>query len=323
MHGGSGAGESDGDGNRRTFALGIVGAGFGGLSLANLLQERQRGVPRGCGGGTGTSRPRATAGCSFRIFDSRPDGSCSFRGPVRLPSLRRLLQEVPALAEAISSEIKTSRDGGVEDEGGGAMQMVSRARVLEGLSRGVAVRYGCKIVKIVQRESGDGPENVNNVNDNAEYPRYDLVDDEGNRYGPFDAVVAADGALSRFRGRAGSSSGGGAVWCVGDARWVRDTSWLDFGYSRIQRGADIAIRDAILLADAISSIMQNDDGSPLYSASTKRKLLYFQPFYHRTRWAYFLLTSLIIPLLLLFMVPLLCRKQILLRNDEIIKLLSW
>eukprot|EP00562_Extubocellulus_spinifer_P004506 CAMPEP_0178516094 /NCGR_PEP_ID=MMETSP0696-20121128/24921_1 /TAXON_ID=265572 /ORGANISM="Extubocellulus spinifer, Strain CCMP396" /LENGTH=403 /DNA_ID=CAMNT_0020146329 /DNA_START=107 /DNA_END=1314 /DNA_ORIENTATION=+ len=68
--------------------------------------------------------------------------------------------------------------------------------------------------------------------------------------GPFDIVVGADGVLSSFRkGQAGQASGG-RIAIIGDARWVQDR--FDLGTRRIRRGADIAIRDGIELAQILS-----------------------------------------------------------------------
>lgn len=58
------------------------------------------------------------------------------------------------------------------------------------------------------------------------------------QYGPFDYVIGADGVLSICR-----KSPLEGVLVIGDARWVQNR-WYDFGFQRIQSGADIAMTDS-------------------------------------------------------------------------------
>ena len=63
------------------------------------------------------------------------------------------------------------------------------------------------------------------------------------REGPFDFVVAANGVRSMFR-RCGIDR----VALIGDSRWVQ-SRWWDLGSRRLRKGADIALRDALELAE--------------------------------------------------------------------------
>ena len=65
-------------------------------------------------------------------------------------------------------------------------------------------------------------------------------------WGPYAGIVVADGALSRFRKVPPAAVG--RVWLLGDALNNRR---LDFGWQRLQRGADLALLQAIQLAQAL------------------------------------------------------------------------
>lgn len=65
-------------------------------------------------------------------------------------------------------------------------------------------------------------------------------------WGPYDGIVAADGALSSFRKVPPAAVG--RVWLLGDAHNKRR---LDFGWQRLQRGADMALSQAVQLAQAL------------------------------------------------------------------------
>ena len=69
-------------------------------------------------------------------------------------------------------------------------------------------------------------------------------------WGPYDGIVAADGALSRYRRGGVPRAAVGRVWLLGDAQSQRNQGW-DFGHQRLQRGADMAIQHALWMADAL------------------------------------------------------------------------
>lgn len=89
--------------------------------------------------------------------------------------------------------------------------------------------------------------------------------------GPFDVIVGADGVRSQFRRR--RPEFGENVALVGDARWVQD-QWWDLGFARVTRGADMAIRDGIDLAQLLLRQHQELQGSALdlgrFSAAAKQ-----------------------------------------------------
>ena len=65
------------------------------------------------------------------------------------------------------------------------------------------------------------------------------------REGPFQLVVAANGAKSTFR-----DHNIDRLVLIGDARWV-GSRWWDLGARRLLRGADIAMQDALSLAEIV------------------------------------------------------------------------
>jgi 2-polyprenyl-6-methoxyphenol hydroxylase-like FAD-dependent oxidoreductase len=89
--------------------------------------------------------------------------------------------------------------------------------------------------------------------------------------GPFDVIVGADGVRSQFRRR--HREIGEKVALIGDARWVQD-QWWDLGFARVTRGADMALRDGIDLAQLLLRQGQQLQGSALdlgrFSAASKQ-----------------------------------------------------
>mmetsp|Transcript_10710 Transcript_10710/g.23235 ORF Transcript_10710/g.23235 Transcript_10710/m.23235 type:complete len:755 (-) Transcript_10710:141-2405(-) len=85
-------------------------------------------------------------------------------------------------------------------------------------------------------------------------------------FGPFQSVVGADGVLSKVRTRALE-----CTFLIGDARWVNDR-WYDLGLKRIDRGADVALLDAVELGDAMVGKEQASHLSQMSSKFCAREI---------------------------------------------------
>jgi hypothetical protein len=181
-------------------SIAIVGAGFAGLSLANLLADN--------------------ATYHYEVFEARSDNddlSSYYNAEVRLPCLNQ-----QTLRDRLKIKLNLQENSSC---------LMSRAEILRELGRGVVetIQFNCQITDI--QEKGKGC--------------YWLTDSQGKQHGPFSIIVVADGVRSPFRRLH-------FVYCIGDARWVRDV-FYDFGRTRIQQGADIAMRDALALEQMLSS----------------------------------------------------------------------
>lgn len=72
-------------------------------------------------------------------------------------------------------------------------------------------------------------------------------------YGPYQSVVGADGVHSTVQ-----ASALPGTYIIGDARWVNDR-WYDLGLQRINRGADMALKDGYELGQAMVIMKGNVD----------------------------------------------------------------
>jgi 2-polyprenyl-6-methoxyphenol hydroxylase-like FAD-dependent oxidoreductase len=84
------------------------------------------------------------------------------------------------------------------------------------------------------------------------------ISEQEDLLGPFDVIAGADGVRSQFRRRHGEI--GEKVALIGDARWVKD-QWWDLGFARVTRGADMALRDGIDLAQLLLRQTQQLQGT--------------------------------------------------------------
>jgi hypothetical protein len=96
-----------------------------------------------------------------------------------------------------------------------------------------------------------------------------LVDQQGGRHGPFRIIVAANGVKSTFRMfNQDNVNEKVNVLLIGDARWAADV-WWDFGLTRVSKGANTAMQDAIKLGAEL--LLQEEGNFKAFSARQKRR----------------------------------------------------
>jgi hypothetical protein len=229
-------------------SVGIVGAGYAGLTLANYLA-----------GTTGTSDDDDDDGplCHCRVLEAK-DEPIPIVGTIRLPHASQVLHDLQLkMIHHTANSIFPNNTN---------TDTVDRQAFQRLLRKNISVEYSCRIARIERRR----------------HDKYWLIDSTGRYHGPFDCVVVANGLCL---GKNSSALGGHPPSAVlGDGRWQYDTWFWDFGRQRIQRGGDIALCDAMELAQALIASIQawsdNKAISPLLQIPTK-----FQPrpttFHHR------------------------------------------
>lgn len=192
--------------------IAIVGAGFAGLALANFLEKEKK----------HSRKEDDTLEVDYQIFDSKstPIQIC---GPISLPNGRRVLSKL-----GLYLQEKDTREGAEE-----AALVVEREEFMDLLRFEIQkkINYSCEIISVIKRHDN-------------QYLLHTKNDKE--LLGPFDLVVAADGLFGLT-----SNCPNEIPVVIGDARWQREMWFWDFGRRRRQRGADIAICDAIELGEII------------------------------------------------------------------------
>lgn len=207
------------------YSIAIIGGGFSGLTLANYLVA-------GTVAGT----------CQCRVLEAKEE-PIPIVGTIRLPHARQVLEELNLLNDNAkeSSSLYINRNAGTE--------LVDRQAFQRLLRKNISVEYSCRIFRIERRHNG----------------KYWLIcDDDGydddkgqerKQHGPFECVVVANG-LCIGKSSPTFLAGDPPSAVLGDARWQYDTWFWDFGRQRIQKGGDIALCDAIELAQALLPSIQ-------------------------------------------------------------------
>ncbi len=146
--------------------------------------------------------------CRCQVLEAKEE-PIPIVGTIRLPLARKVLQELDIFDSSIFVNYHDDT--------------VDRQSFLNLLRGKIMIHYSCRIVRIDHR---------------MENKQYWLLDDQDQRHGPFDCVVATNGLCF------GPSVSAQASAVLGDARWQYDTWFWDFGRCRIQRGGNIALSDA-------------------------------------------------------------------------------
>ena len=250
----------------KTFNVAIIGAGFAGLTLANYLKRHSPFV-------------------QFQLFDSKAE-PIPIVGSIRLPNAKRVLKELKI------TQIKEGEEEQQQINHNCSNDYISREDFLNLLRRGVFIQYACRIVRVTKQRQPS--EDSSRHLDNDKY-KYYVSTDQGQDYGPFDLVVAADGIFGQT-----SLNHLGAV--IGDARWYQDVWFWDFGRRRIREGGDIAITDGIELGRLLIAAAKEATTTPLqlfinYDSDSIQKFLVHRQRQHERRW-FILKRVLLIPILL-------------------------
>ena len=225
--------------------MAIIGASYGGLTLANLLHKNH--IP-------------------FVILESKiPPFPFVSGGEFNVPSLPQIMKKL---------ELKVPKEENQEDE---LSSSPSRKAVINTLLKHVKdnIMYGQKVCKIVNVRQNDNVNlfyihHIQRFDDQAHKSTkesYGMKEDV-QISGPYTSIIGADGVKSICRKL--SLPG---TYLIGDARWV-DDRFYDFGYRRINQGANIAMSDAIelgtMLVDdcpIIHKAAENDDDDNCRSKS--------------------------------------------------------
>ena len=218
----------------------IIGAGYAGLTLANLLlQEPNNKAP------------------FFEVvvidrLRAPPNGNV-IHGTIRVPFAKHLLPQIKRLDSTKVQALllqESQRDNGRDK--------LHETELLALLRETVSVYYQHEAQNITYRTitkgssgGGDGGKvqlYVTIRKRTSVYgpcPKNDVI----STWGPYDWVIAADGALSQFRNLPDRVSCQ-QVLLVGDAQWVHG-HWWDLGRQRLHRGADLALQQAHKVATAL------------------------------------------------------------------------
>ena len=274
-------------GNRRdeqgTRTVAIMGAGFAGLVLANYLEvqlrskrspdprEEQHGTKQD--GATDRFRKKTRDNWTYELYESKPGSGIPVIGTICLESARRVLEELSLFEEACREEsgtapvfpkqsryndtaTNTNTKNDNDDDTNNDYREVSRESFLELLRKNVTIQSSSRVVDVVEEPCGSG----------FGTPAYTVVTEDASsggksEHGPFDLVVAANG-LS-FGGQTAKAlqekleASSSLVVRIGDLRYKHDRSWWDFdflGANRRKRGADVAIRDGLLVGQRLFEI---------------------------------------------------------------------
>jgi hypothetical protein len=209
----------------------IIGAGYGGLGLANRL--------------LGASHAPSHQWQVDVVDQLAPPRSGSLCGRICLPQARSLLTGlgITDVDEPMTSRLLVPTSEGKDSP------YLDEDRLLHVLRRKVKVHYlhcvtklsvasddRCLYATVWKRRPGERLE--------ASVPNAVTTTVQ---WGPYDYVIAADGARSRWRHLPERSQR--LLW-MGDARWVPDRPW-DFGRRRLRHGAQLALADAVVLGDLL------------------------------------------------------------------------
>ncbi len=229
------------DNKNHQYRIAIVGAGFAGLSLANYLEYSKS-----------MSTASTKTDISYEIFESKP---CPIPiiGTIQLPCAKSYLQNLSLLKAAVDAGVFPNQyDHNFFD--------VSREAFLNILRQNVEIRSNCRIVDVIRKQRSEDRNAGDKLTDTklkCQHPPYFsfVVNEAGDEFGPYDLVVAADGLFGEFSLKANGS----ITARIGDSlryseRWI----WWDFGATRIQTGADTAIRDGLELGKRLLHLYSNN-----------------------------------------------------------------
>ncbi|KAG7366942.1 hypothetical protein IV203_029612 [Nitzschia inconspicua] len=220
------------------FRVAIIGAGFAGLALANVL-EQERIRPNTDASSLDDRRGKREI--SYRIFESKPR-PIPIIGTIQLTFAIEFLKQVDLMDDAIVNGVFPMYSP--QNNNSETFVNVSREIFLDLLRRNIDIQNNCHIVNVVSDPMS------------LQQARYKLVSEDGVEYGNFNLVVLADGlfgerSLLRHENIAAR---------IGDCCWYSERLiWWDFGTTRIRQGADNAIRDAMELGKLLMGAMERDE----------------------------------------------------------------
>jgi hypothetical protein len=226
----------------------IIGAGFAGLALANVLEQRavvqqNDGVPQHDNEeslAAGNSCDNGIPDISYRLFESKSH-PIPIIGTIRLPYAKEFLQRMDMMDDAVSAGVFPKDNTLGENDSN--YTDVSREIFLDLLRKNLKMDSGCRIIDVrCQEYSKKGA-------------KYAVVTDDGTAYGDFDLVVLADGLF----GEKSLLQNQNIAARIGDCHWFSENLiWWDFGTTRIRQGANTAIRDAMKLGQLLLRVLGGD-----------------------------------------------------------------
>ena len=252
----------------------IIGASFGGLTVANRLLRH---VIEDDDGGSEQETENIDKKEKERkirmhvdIVDALrpPSADGVFVGDITVPAAPLVLAELGLLSSTSNGEEFLER---IMAKDCSSSQLnnncdISRQELLDCLRKRVNVKYHHAVQEIVMQTKKETTDNKDNhqKNNTACWAKVHVKSPVNNnhksgetnqsinsvvvdRMGPYDAVVIATGTRSQFRIRYPTSR---VVFllAVGDARYTR---WWDFGQHRIRQGANQALLDGLELGNAL------------------------------------------------------------------------
>ena len=263
------------DSTTTTTKILIIGAGYAGLTLANFLladnedQKRKQHQQQRCWHVTIVDQlhpPRSTANTGSTT-ETSSSGSV-IHGSINVPVAKKsVLPQLPG-GKAWLESIQSCQHHGcatVKDDGA-----LPEQELLDFLRRQVPVKYLCQVQEFLHGEN-DHTHSSGTI-DETQPPRlYARVLDRSTNNtttcGPYDWIIVADGALSRFRQYRRRYKNARVLCWIGDAAWVHGR-WWDFGYRRLQRGADLAMQQAAQVAKVL---LTNSDSKALSESLLEKR----------------------------------------------------
>lgn len=205
----------------------IIGAGYAGLTLANCLQVQA------------ASRRRHEFHIDIIDRLHPPDPERYIHGSIQSPYVKELLAKIMALD---SEYLDPTRAQMLLDNLQQSMFRAPEQELLSLLRENVPVNYRYEASRIVLRNG-------------LLYAHVHLRKSDDSNWdklmGPYDWIIVADGALSCFRSLNIPTN---RLLVIGDAQ---GQPWWDFGRTRLQRGADIAMRHGDQVASLLLEWTEN------------------------------------------------------------------
>lgn len=307
------------DDDERKIRILIIGAGYAGLTLANLLlsssstSSSSSQQPSDEHDGDDDDDSPWSVDVVERLHPPRGDdgGGNVIHGTIRVPFARRVLPRMRHLDATRVRDLllRQPRSRRRDDD------RLSENDLLDVLRAHVPVRYRHQADEILccnHKRASNAPTAtwhpslrvaVRQRTSSLGYSDPDETCGCTTWWGPYDWVIAADGALSRFR-RLSSSHRWRRVLSLGDAQWVHGR-WWDLGRRRLGRGADLALRQATQLADAFRTMYRDnnknhdddDDDDPSQDAASweiERFLDTLRARPKRTPWPFILVVGILL-----------------------------
>jgi len=284
----------------------IVGASFGGLTLANrLLQtkvdddddddtEDSMTSTKKLDGSNDTNNDN-NRNIQVDIIDALrpPSADCVFVGDINVPAAKSVLKDLQSLRRISNEKDDDTFANLLRRHESEKICDIPRQRLLDWLRMPVtAIKYYHVLEEVLIRQHDNDDRRIENkascwakVNVGSPVNRKRGVTqrDESIEMGPYDFVVFATGTRSQFPIQYPSASFLAPnnksknehvlLLTIGDARYTR---WWDFGQHRIRQGANQALLDGLELGNALARSM-DVQGDHAITIPTKFQISYQQP----------------------------------------------